>query len=265
MVVSDSAGSMSLREPFDAAARSRRLATRLSAVLPPRPRLIDVTPRSGEMFRWLAPLLARAQVWTLVDPDGAKLDEAFETCGVWAIEAGYRATFPGHSHNRVLLVHTSTGAWRIEAVVSDIVHSNAEALAGADAVVCSDPSVRLRRWLGAQVRAPLLATLIADGRDSFRPRRALDTALRSGDRLAAASFTRTLAARGFAVSSDIADWIVPRPALAMLHAIIDQRAAARRGAAIAAWHRARIRQALAGKLAIRVGHRDILALPPGGK
>jgi hypothetical protein len=34
--------------------------------------------------------------------------------------------------------------------------------------------------------------------------------------------------------------------------------------AIAEWQEARLRQALRGRLAITIGHRDILALPPGG-
>ena len=61
----------------------------------------------------------------------------------------------------------------------------------------------------------------------------------------------------------------PRP-LRMQRALIDGTADAARNArpayadAIIAWHQARLRQALRGRLAITIGHRDILVLPPGG-
>jgi hypothetical protein len=56
----------------------------------------------------------------------------------------------------------------------------------------------------------------------------------------------------------------------MQRALIDGTADAARSArpaqadAITAWQEARLRQALRGRLAITIGHRDILALPPGG-
>jgi len=56
----------------------------------------------------------------------------------------------------------------------------------------------------------------------------------------------------------------------MQRALIDGTAGAARNArpsqaaAITAWQEARLRQALRGRLAITIGHRDILALPPEG-
>ena len=60
------------------------------------------------------------------------------------------------------------------------------------------------------------------------------------------------------------------PRSRMQRALIDGTADAARNArpaqaaAITAWQEARLRQALRGRLAITIGHRDILALPPGG-
>jgi hypothetical protein len=45
----------------------------------------------------------------------------------------------------------------------------------------------------------------------------------------------------------------------MQRALIDGR-----GANEARWQEVRLRQALRGRLAITIGHRDILAFPPGG-
>ena len=66
------------------------------------------------------------------------------------------------------------------------------------------------------------------------------------------------------------DWHIPRSALRMQRALIDGTAGAARNAcpaqagAITVWQETRLRQALRGRLAITIGHRDILVLPPGG-
>ena len=73
-----------------------------------------------------------------------------------------------------------------------------------------------------------------------------------------------------ATSSAPSDWRIPRTALRMQRALIDSTADAARNPcparadAITAWQEARLRQALRGRLAITIGHRDILILPPGG-
>jgi hypothetical protein len=74
---------------------------------------------------------------------------------------------------------------------------------------------------------------------------------------------------GAAVSAT-SDWQLPRSALRMQQALIEGTADAARAAAprqvraITEWQEARLRQALRGRLAITIGHRDILFLPPGG-
>jgi hypothetical protein len=73
-----------------------------------------------------------------------------------------------------------------------------------------------------------------------------------------------------ASASAPSDWHIPRTALAMQRGLIDGTADAARNArpadagAITAWQEARLAQAMAGRLAITIGHRDILVLPPGG-
>jgi hypothetical protein len=68
-----------------------------------------------------------------------------------------------------------------------------------------------------------------------------------------------LVARGFVTASAPSDWRIARTDLRMQRALIDGR-----GAGHGEWQQARLRQALRGMLAITIGHRDILALPPGG-
>jgi hypothetical protein len=63
------------------------------------------------------------------------------------------------------------------------------------------------------------------------------------------------------------DWRIPGTALRMQRGLIDSTADAARAAcpakarAITQWQEDRLRQALRGRLAITIGHRDILVLP----
>ena len=138
--------------------------------------------------------------------------------------------------------------------------------------------------LAAATRGPVLACLNVDGHDAMRPPHAADRAVTTGfrrdqardkgfgpalGRHAAAAFRAAFTASGFAVTTASSPWRIPAEAAAMLTALVDGHAAAAalrlpaaRGA-IAHWQRTRLRQIAAGRLAIRVGHRDVLALPHG--
>jgi hypothetical protein len=322
---------LTLREPFDHAARSVALARRLADRLPRRPRLLDLGAGTGSLFRFLAPIVGRGQDWILVDSDAALLDEAFGRTAAWARRQGFAATAPGDA----LLVSTPHGLWRMQAVQRDLsspsplgrglgggvgrheakVGTNAGTLPcdaatpppnpvpkgegenppapasvfpDADAVLCSALlDLVSSAWLGRLVdtlRVPFLACLIVDGRDVWQPDHPNDAIVRSafrrdqrrdkgfGSALGATAPSvalKALAARDFATASAPTDWRVPRAALRMQRALIDGAADAARDAnpthsrAIADWQEARLRQAMRGRLAIRIGHRDILALPQG--
>lgn len=269
---------LALREPFDHAARSLALAQRLAELLPRRPRLVDLAAGSGSMFRFLAPIIGRGQDWTLIDADGALLDEAFGRTAAWARRRAYAATADGNQ----LLVSTPHGLWRMQVIQQDLASWSGHA-DGADAILCSALlDLVSAPWLARLCDAltvPFLACLSADARDAWLPRHPYDALVLSAFRrdmlrdkgFGAALGTaapRFLSAR-HCVSAP-ADWHVPRTALRMLRALIDGTAdAARnarpsRSAEIAEWQELRLRQAMRGRLAIRIGHRDILALPPGG-
>lgn len=278
-----SADWLALREPFDRVARSRALATRLAAALPARPRLLDLGAGTAALFRWLAPLIGRAQAWTIVDRDADLLGRAFARTAAWAEAQGLRVTTPG----RALIVHTPQGAWRMEAVALDFAADPARLpLADHDAVVCSAlldlVSAAWAARLVAALRTPLLACLSVDGRDRFRPPHPDDRLIARGfardqrrdkgfgralGAAAPAVLARLLAARGFRVASAPADWLIPAIAAPMLQALVRGHAAAAAAALppaagrIAAWEDARLAAIARRRLAVTIGHRDLLALP----
>jgi SAM-dependent methyltransferase len=298
---------LALREPFDHAARSLRLARRLAERLPARPRLMDLGAGTGSMFRFLAPIIGRGQNWTLVDADAALLDDAFGRTAAWARRQHFAATSDGDA----LSISTPRGLWRMRVLQGDVQCGGGRSplplspsrkgrgsaltaptaptaltaptastapTAGVDAVVCSAlldlVSARYLERLFEQLSVPFLACLTVDGRDAWLPHHPSDARVRAAFRrdqqrgkgfgpalgTAAPAFAlRSLAARGFVTASAPSDWRIPRMALRMQRALIEGR-----GMGDATWQEARLRQAMRGRLAITIGHRDILAFPPGG-
>jgi hypothetical protein len=278
-----SADWLALREGFDAAARSAVLADRLAAALPARPRLLDLGAGTGSLLRWLAPRIGGAQDWTLADADATLLARALEEIAGWADRRGHGVAADRHG----LALATPGGVWRVAVRVVDLARD--VPLDGHDAVVCSALlDLVSRPWvegLAERLPVPLLASLSVDGRDGFVPAHDGDAMIRAGFRrdqrrdkgLGPALGTRApavlrgvLATRGFRVASAASDWRIPPAAGAMLAALVEGHAEAalrqmpQRAAAIADWRAARLRQAAGGRLAIRIGHRDSLALPPSG-
>jgi hypothetical protein len=154
-----------------------------------------------------------------------------------------------------------------------------------DAVVCSALlDIVSSAWLVRlcdTLAVPFLACLTVDGRDAWQPRHPHDALVRIafrrdmrrdkgfGPALGTAALN-VIMARGGVTASAPSDWRIPRAALRMQRALIDGTADAARNArpahsnAITVWQEARLLQALRGRLAITIGHRDILVLPPGG-
>jgi len=287
---------LALREPFDALARSERLAQRLIAALPARPRLLDLGAGTGSLLRWLAPRIGRAQAWTLVDADRAMTEEAFETIAERAEDIGLKVTFPSR---RTLLVHAPGGAWRVEAVIADLAEAPDNLpLANADAVLssalCDLVSEAWIARMAAALRLPFYAALCVDGRLRLHPPHHADARLAGAFRRdqgrdkgfgpalgprAPAVIAHHFAARGFTVESAASDWVVEsrdRTSLPHLREtrqdfltqlILGHAAAAERqyrGArpGLDAWAAARLQQIEARALTARIGHRDLLALPP---
>jgi hypothetical protein len=273
-----SADWLALREPFDHAARSLRLAKRLTEMLPQRPRIVDLGGGTGNMFRFLAPIVGRGQDWMLLDGDGFLLDEAFGRTAAWARRQGFAATAIGDA----LQVSTPRGLWRMHVAQHDL---SIQPLPGGvwavqhDAIVCSAlldlVSSAWLRALRSAVSVPILACLTADGRDVWRPRHRYDALVRTSFRrdmrrdkgLGPALGTDAIRTVASFAASAPSNWHIPGAALQMQRTLVDATADAARAAspaqmrAITEWQEARVRQALQGRLAITIGHRDILILP----
>ncbi|GAA0590133.1 hypothetical protein GCM10009416_30850 [Craurococcus roseus] len=288
---------LDLREPFDALARNEALAERLLARLPARPRLMDFGAGTGSLFRWLAPRIGRAQAWTLVDADRDMAEAAFDTIADRAESVGLRVTFP---NRRCLLVHAPGGAWRVETLVADLAEAPANLpLHEADAVVNSALCDLVSRpWveaMAAALRVPFYAALCVDGRDRFSPPHPADAlvarAFRRDQRrdkgfggpalgaAAPAAVAEAFAAEGFAVEAAASDWVVrgrapppglpPDAAAPFLSRLVAGHVAAaleagpaRDAGRVSDWGAARGEQIAWGVLQARIGHRDVLAVPP---
>jgi len=278
------------REGFDAIARDIDLAEHLARALPARPRLLDLGAGTGSLFRWLAPIIHRAQAWTLVDADAGLIDEAFEAIAAFGAEIGLTITFPSR---RTLLLHAPGGAWRVEGLVADLRGSPGNLpLINADAVVnsalCDLVSEAWITGMAAAIAArkiPFYAALNVTGRDVFSPPCRGDAEVARGFRrdqsrdkgfsgralgpTAPALIASAFGALGYEVATARSDWHVPRQASGMAadlaegHAQAAARMERRAQPRIQGWYEARMRQAMQGRLSVRIGHRDVLALPPG--
>jgi len=281
---------LDLREPYDAAARDPALAAMLAAALPQRPRVLDLGAGTGSLLRWLGHFIGRAQAWTLVDADAELIDRAYETIADRAEAVGWAATFPG---KRVLLVHAPHGAWRVEGLVADLSQAPANLpLDRVDAVVntalcdlVSEGWVEAMAAACARRRLPFYAALNVTGRERFRPPYPGDALVARGFRrdqrrdkgfggaalgpAAPEAIARAFAAHGYAVHRAASDWVVDRRARLFAREIATGHGAAaiaweRRSAdVIEDWIEARRAQAEDGLLSVRIGHQDVLALPPG--
>jgi hypothetical protein len=239
-----SADWLTLREPFDAAARSVGLARRFADALPVRPRILDLGAGTGSMMRWLRPIIGREQSWTLADADGGLLERVRDA----------------------------------ETLIVDLAQApDALPFGAVDGVVCSALlDLVSEAWLHrlvAALRTPFFACLTVDGDDSFTPPHPGDDPVLGAFRAdqvrdkgfgpavgtgAPAALETMLTAQGCTVMSEKSDWDVLASEAAMLRELVLGHA---RVAGDDAWERDRLEQIDREKFAIRIGHRDILALP----
>jgi hypothetical protein len=260
---------------LDAASRSMALLTRLLSVLPRRPRLILLGGGSDALLLDAAPQIGRPQVWRVLDPDAQEVSDALERVAEAAERRGHTVTYPGSA----LLIHTGYGAVRVEGEQMCRHPPRPRDLGEADALLCERLLHRLpRAWLDALCRAwrgPLLATLTACGPAQLVPTRPADRhVMRALAHMpddatwnghAAKRAACLLAERGFRVQRARAEWrLGPAQLAAMRDWLLAVEAALERhgdACRLAAWRAERTRQALAGRLRMRMPHTDLLALP----
>jgi hypothetical protein len=261
---------LDLRERADAAARSRELVSHLRPRMPSGGRLVihDLGCGSGAMGRWLAPLLLGPQHWVLHDrdPDLLMLAEADQ---------------PGPA--------AEGAAVTVETRLSDVTRLCRDKLAGATLITASalldlltaDELVGLIRAC-AGAGCPVLLTLSVTGRVQWLPADPLDSrvaasfdahqrrATRRGRLLgpdaveAAADGFRRLGAEvivrpspwrlGVADTGLAVEWLA-----GWVGAACEQEPALAADAGL--YRRRRLREVGAGRLAVTVGHADLLVLP----
>jgi hypothetical protein len=255
-----------LREPADAAARSAELARRLAERLSGIRRLVvhDLGGGSGAMGRWLAPRLRAPQHWVVHDRD----DELLELAVAGAPAAA---------------------AVTVEARRSDITRLAPEDLADAGLIVASALLDLLSEDELAAVLAtclasgcPLLLALTVVGGVALRPGDPLDVRLAAAfndhqrratpaGRLlgpdAVAAVVGHLRGRGAELAVRPSSWRLGPADGGLIAAWLDgwvgaacEQEPALAGAA-AAYRDRRLAQLAAGRLAVAVGHADLLVLP----
>jgi Methyltransferase domain len=246
---------LELREPADAAARSRELVEELRRHLPAaRPLVIhDLGGGSGAMGRWLAPLLPQPQHWVIHDRDEDLL---------------------------ALAVADPPAGVTVEARRGDITRLAPEELAGVDLVVASAlldmlTADELRRMLGACSGHRILIAMTVTGRVSFAPPEPLDVPLgvafnahqRRDGRLGPDAVPAALDALGGEVLVRPSPWHLGADHAELMTAWFGGwvDAACEQDPAlladVAAYRDRRLTQAAAGELAVTVDHADVLVLP----
>jgi len=248
--VTFSAEWLALREPYDHRARSSALAERFVAALPPGGSVLDLAGGTGSGARYLLRHGPELSV-TVVDHDLALLDGA---------------SAAGLSVRRADL-QSLDGLPAADGV-------QAQALLD---LVSWDWLDRFVAWLSDRT-VPLLAALTVDGRvhwapddpddepvqAAFRAHQQLDRGFGPSPGAAAAlELAERLSAHGWAVHTAAADWVVPATDRAMVEAMVHGTAEAARQThpaahRVDAWAERRLRP----DTSLRVGHVDLLALPP---
>jgi Methyltransferase domain len=262
---------LELREGADAAARARELVGQLRRRLPASDDLVihDLACGTGAMGRWLAPRLPGRQRWVLHDRDADLLEVA--------------ASAPPRTADGVTTA--------LETRHSDITRLTSNDLAGADLVTASAlldllTAGELERLIDVCTAAgiPALLTLSVVGHVELAPPDPLDA------RVAAAfdAHQRRMTERGRLLGPDAVAGAVQgfrRAGSEVLVRPSPWRLAASQAALAAEWFagwagaaceqepglaaecelyaRRRRAAARAGRLVVRVGHADLLALPPG--
>jgi hypothetical protein len=277
---------LALREPVDHAARSGALAARFAAAVGRAPRLIDLACGSGSNLRYLSPRLDADQRWLCLDHDRMLLPLALDEITAWGEERGLASARPMPSLLELSGTHARSRISLIERDLSDV--HRAFGLEGADGVSASAfldlVSPAWAEGLASRVAAaqlPALFALTYDGRLEWRPEEEGDLAMAERFNLhqrsdkgcgvalgpeAAPFLAASFEKAGCRAQLAESDWRIDaasEPALlqAFLAGLIGAAREIEDDAELLRWAELRRRQAAARRLALRVGHLDLLVLP----
>jgi SAM-dependent methyltransferase len=272
---------LTLREPYDHAARSIELADHFAAAVGKSPYVLDLGCGTGSNLRYLAPRIPDARRWLCVDHDGALLDAARTALRDWGRGRGW----PCRAEEDGVTLARPGGEIGVSLVLGDIARSGLPDLEGVSGLSASALlDLTSAAWLdefATRCRGmPLLIALSFDGHLRFEPGAPEDdevcrrfvahqrTDKGFGPALgpdAAAHLADRLAAAGCAVRLERSDWLLGSDDRAVLRATLAGMVAAAREIApdprLDHWATSRERQLAAGELRLTVGHLDLLALP----
>jgi SAM-dependent methyltransferase len=252
---------LALREPVDHRSRAVELLAPLRAWWDGQPssEIVDLGCGTGSNLRYLAPHVLGAVRWTLIDHDAALLARVTAPLGVFTLRA----------------IRRDLTAW-------DFAEVRSSRLVTASALL----DLVSERWLGALVdacvdaRAAALFALTYDGRIEWSSPDRDDTlvtdAVNAHQRrdkgfgpalgpTASAVAERLFRARGYDVRLGPSDWLLGPADAKLAGALIEGWAGAaeeqrsEHAERVRAWARRRTDDAV---VTLRVGHQDLLALPP---
>jgi SAM-dependent methyltransferase len=272
---------LTVREPYDHAARSVELADRFAAAVGKTPHVLDLGCGTGSNLRYLAPRIAGAQRWLCVDHDAALLEGARAALQDWGDGQGW----PSRSDGDALSLGRPDGEVRVRLALRDMARGplpGNEGVSGLSASALLDltSAAWLDRFAARCRGTPLLMALSFDGRLLFEPAAPDDaevcrrfvahqrTDKGFGPALgpdAAAHLAARLGAAGCALRLERSDWRLGPNDVALLRATLTGIVAAARHIAhdpcLQHWATLRGQQLAAGELRLTVGHVDLLALP----
>ncbi|MGH6859570.1 MAG: class I SAM-dependent methyltransferase [Phyllobacterium sp.] len=253
---------LDLREPVDGRARDPGLLRKAAAFIQSagRPVVVDIGSGTGSTLRAVAPHIARAVEWRLIDHDRRLLEEAARR----------------HGHGGKMVCHRAD----LNDVASLPLQDASVVTASALFDLCSQAFVEALATRLAALQTGLYAALSYDGRMDFEPAHPDDGAVlalfnrhqqsdkgfgpalgpRSADVL-----SKVFERAGYRIEIAGSDWILDRNAERLHRAFVDgvAKAVGETGGLsperVAEWQR--FRRENAGRC--RIGHADVLALPSG--
>jgi hypothetical protein len=278
---------LALRERFDTAARSARLAGQLRAHLAAGTdasplEILDLGAGAGSNLRYLAPLLGGTQRWRLVDDDRALLDAALATTQAWTERRGDRSRRAAAA----LEIRGSSFACEVHCEQFDLSDLAAIRLPDKGLVTAAALlDLVSREWVETlaqrcrEARTAVSLALCYDGRTTVKPSEPEDAAVLAlfnrhqlfdkgfGPALgmrAVAAAEAAFEAHGYELVVATSDWLIGPSDHALQLALLDgwlgaalERAPESR-MALTSWHERRRAHVLAGGSEMLVGHVDLV-------
>jgi SAM-dependent methyltransferase len=263
-----SPGWLALREPVDHRSRAEELVDPLGAWWSSRAgsEVLDLACGTGSNLRYLAPRLPGPASWTLVDHDAALLARVLTPPGARAVRT-IHADLTDVPLRLVAAAHLVTASALLDLVSEDWLVALIDACVAARCAVLFALTYDGRIEWSTGAREPEAADALVTTAVNEHQRRDKGFGPALGP-AASRTLERLLRARGYTLHARPSDWVLEPADAAMVDALVDgwARAASEQSPAhaesVRAWARQRGDSGKRGRFTLRVGHQDVLALPP---